>query len=56
MGNQTLDPAYREGDRGDVPDYAPTPEDIRPQEVYRGWVHANPGTHLNGEFGDDKMW
>ena len=37
-----------EGGSGDVPGYVPTPEDLRLQEVYRDWVHGNPGTHLDG--------
>ena len=39
-----------------MPGYSPTPEDLRLQEVYREWVHANPRTPLDDEIGDDKTW
>ena len=34
----------------------PTPEDLRLQEVYRDWVHSNPGTHIDGGIEDNKTW
>ena len=45
-----------EGEEGDEPGYTPTPEDLGIQEVYGVWVHANPGTHLDGGIGDDTAW
>ena len=51
-----MNPEDREGERGDIPGYTPTPKDLHLQEVYRDWVHANPGTHLDGGIGDNKMW
>ena len=45
-----------EGTAGDVLVYQPTPEDLRLREVYRDWVHANPGTHLDGGVRDDSLW
>ena len=41
---------------GDEPGYNPTPEDLRLRKVYRDWVHANPGTHLDGGIHDDLAW
>ena len=35
------------------PGYNPTPEDLRIREVYGYWVHADPGTHLDGGVRDD---
>ena len=45
-----------EGERGDVPGYIPTPEDLRLREVYVYWVHGNPGTHLDGGIAKDGKW
>ena len=45
-----------EGTVGDDPGYDPTPEDLRLQEVYRDWVHANPGTQLDGGISEDVAW
>ena len=45
-----------EGENGDVPGYAPTPEDLRLREVYGDWVHGNPGTHLDGGIPEDGLW
>ena len=39
-----------------MPGYTPTPEDLHLQEVYGDWVHINPGTHLDGGVGYNKMW
>ena len=39
-----------------MPGYQPTPEDLRLQEVYGDWFHANPGTHLNRGVRDDSAW
>ena len=39
-----------------MPGYQPTLEDLCLQEVYRDWVHANPGTHLNGGVRNDSAW
>ena len=39
-----------------MPGYQPTPEDLRLQEVYGDWVHANPGTHLDGGIKDNSAW
>ena len=36
--------------------YTPTTEELRLQEIYREWVHANPGTHLDCCIGDDAAW
>ena len=41
---------------GDVPGYQPTPEDLCLWEVNRDWVHANPGTHLDGGVRDNSAW
>ena len=51
--DQLLDQEDSKGERGDILGYTPTPEDLRLQEVYRDWVHANPGTHLHGVIRDD---
>ena len=45
-----------EGKKGDEPGYNLTPEDLRLREVYVEWVHANPGTHLDGGISDDAKW
>ena len=55
-GGQTTAPADIEGNKGDEPGYTPTPEDLRLLEVYGDWVHAKPGTHLNGDIGDNAAW
>ena len=39
-----------------MPGYQPTPEDLRLREVYGDWVHANPGTHLDGGVRNDSSW
>ena len=44
------------GTAGDVPGYQPTPDNLRLQEVYRDWVHANTGTHLDGGVHDNSAW
>ena len=36
--------------------YTPTPEDLHLQEVYGDWVHANPGTHLDGGISNEAAW
>ena len=41
---------------GDEPGYTPNPEDLRLREVYGDWVHANPGTHLDGGICDESAW
>ena len=41
---------------GDVPGYVPTPEYLRPWEVYGDWVNGNPGTHLDGGVADTRVW
>ena len=48
-----MEPVEREGAEGDEPEYTPTLEDLRLWEVYRYWVHANPGTHLDVRIGDN---
>ena len=50
------DTAEGKGESGNVPGYVPTPEELRLQEVYRDWVHGNPGTHLDGVVVDDSAW
>ena len=52
----TGEPVEREGASSNVPWYVPTPEDLRLREVYRDWVHGNPGTHLDGGVADDSAW
>ena len=49
-------PEDGEGTAGDVLGYQPTPEDLCLQEVYVEWVHANPGTHLDGGIRDNLAW
>ena len=49
-------PAEGEGEDGDDLGYTPTPEDLRLWEVYEDWVHANPGTHLDGGIKNDAEW
>ena len=39
-----------------MPGYVPTPEELRLREVYRDWVHGNPGTHLDGGVANDLAW
>ena len=41
---------------GYVPGYTSTPENLRLREVYGDWIHANPGTHLDGGVRDDSAW
>ena len=41
---------------GDELGYNPTLENLRLQEVYGYWVHANPGTHLDGNISDYTAW
>ena len=55
VADVTEESAEGEGARGDVPGYVPTPEDLRLREVYRDWVHGNPGTHLDGGVAEDGM-
>ena len=46
-------------EQGDDQGYTPTPEDLRLPEVYGDWVHANPGTQLDGGIGgigDNAAW
>ena len=55
--NTTPEPTKdSEGTAGDVPEYQPTLEDLRLQEVYGDWVHANPSTHLEGGVKEDSAW
>ena len=49
-------PEEGEGTAGDLPGYTPTPEDLRLQEVYGDWVHANPGTHLDKGVHNNLVW
>ena len=51
-----MEPLDGEGEKGYEPGYTPTPEDLRLQEVYRDWSHANPGTHLDDGIGNDTAW
>ena len=44
------------GTEGDEPGYNPTSEDQRLRGVYGDWVHANPGTHLDGGISHDAAW
>ena len=37
-----------------MPGYTPNPEDLRLQEVYGDWDHANPGTQLHGGIGENE--
>ena len=39
-----------------MPGYILIPEDLRLRELYRDWVHGNPGTHLDGGVKDDSAW
>ena len=54
--NQPLYHEDGEEGRGDLPGYTPTLENLRLQEVYGDWVHANPGTYLHGRIRDDETW
>ena len=49
-------PEDGDGISDDVPGYQPTPEDLRLREVYRDWVHADPGRHLDGGVRNDLAW
>ena len=40
----------------DVTGYTPVLEDLRLWEVYRDWVHTNPGTRFDGVIGDNETW
>ena len=51
---QPLDQEDRAGEKGYLTGYTPTPEDLRLQEVYGDWVHANPDTHLHGGIRDNE--
>ena len=55
---ENLTTATTEGEEmeGEDPGYNPTLEDLRLKEVYGEWVHANPGTHLDGGISDDAAW
>ena len=55
-GRHTTTPSEVEGTTGDEPGYTPTPEDLRLREVYKDWVHSNPGNHLDGGICDDSAW
>ena len=39
-----------------MPGYQPTSEDLSLREVYGDWVHANPGTHMDGGVHVDSAW
>ena len=54
--DETEKTAEGEGERGDVPGYVPTPEDLRLREVYGDWVHGNLGTHLDGGVAEYGLW
>ena len=45
-----------EGENGDMPGYAPNPEDLHLREFYGDWVHGNLGTHLDGGIPEDGLW
>ena len=49
-------PSEGEGTAGDDLGYTPTPEDLRLREFYGDWVHANPGTHLDGGICNNSAW
>ena len=55
-GGHTKTSSKGEGTAGDDPGYTHTPEDLRLQEVYGDWVHANPGTYLDGGIHDNSAW
>ena len=55
-GDHTPEPADGDRERGDFPGNTPIPEDLRLQEVYGDWVHANPDTHLDGGIRYSEMW
>ena len=46
----------KKGTEGDELGYNPTPEDLRLWKVYGDWVHAKPGTLLNGGISNDAAW
>ena len=54
--DQTTQPADGEGEKGGDPGYTLTPEGLHLRDVYGDWVHANPGTHLDGRIEDDVAW
>ena len=49
-------PEEGEGTAGEVPGYKPTAEDLGLREIYGDWVHANPGTHLDGGVCNNSEW
>ena len=49
-------PDKGEEEKGDVPEYVPTPEDLCLREVYGEWVHGTLGTHLDGGVKEDGLW
>ena len=55
-GDQTTQPADREGEKGDNPGYIPTLEALCLGEVYGDWVHGNHGTHLDGSIDENAEW
>ena len=55
-GNTAMTPVEGEGTVGDEPGYNPTPKDLRLREVFKDWVHANTGSHLDGGIRDDSVW
>ena len=52
----TTTPSEAKGTVWDKLGYIPTLEDLRLQDVYRDWVYANPGTHLDGGIRNDLTW
>ena len=52
----TTQSADSEGTAGDMPGYQTTLEDLRLQEFYREWVHANTGAHLDSGVRDNVAW
>ena len=44
------------GEEGDLLGYALTQEDPHLNGVYRYWVHANDGIHLDGGIVNDEVW
>ena len=48
-------PSEGKGMAGDEPGNTPTPDHLCLQEVYGDWIHANPGTHLDGGIRNDSV-
>ena len=45
-----------EGEKGDLPGYTLTQEDLQLKEAYGYWLHANDGNHSHRGVTDKRAW